>query len=107
MCGIAAIIQPHNLQVDNTELENFTRALNHRGPDGEGFFIDNNIGLGHKRLSIIDLETGSQPMFTKSKDVCIVFNGEIYNYLEIKAELIGIGYCFFTNSDTEVILHSY
>lgn len=107
MCGIAAIIHPLNLQVDRNELERFTRTLEHRGPDGEGFFIDNNIGLGHKRLAIIDLETGSQPMFTYAKDVCIVFNGEIYNYTEIKGQLIAKGYNFATTSDTEVILNSY
>lgn len=81
--------------------------LIHRGPDNEGLFSNSNITLGMRRLSIIDLNNGNQPLFNKDKNKCIVFNGEIYNYKELKSELINNGVEFSTNSDTEVILQSY
>ena len=84
-----------------------TRVLHHRGPDGEGFYINNNVGLGHRRLSIIDLATGTQPMFSNDKALIVVFNGEIYNYIEIREELKSLGHVFSTTSDTEVILNAY
>jgi asparagine synthase (glutamine-hydrolysing) len=80
-------------------------TIHHRGPDDEGSFIHQNIGFYHKRLSIIDLQTGHQPM--SDAGLTIVFNGEIYNYLELKQELIQQGYQFKTHSDTEVILKAY
>lgn len=84
-----------------------TDTLYHRGPDDEGFYIKNNIGLGHRRLSIIDLSTGNQPMYNDDQRIVIVFNGEIYNYIELKEELIRLGYNFSTSSDTEVIIKAY
>jgi asparagine synthase (glutamine-hydrolysing) len=84
-----------------------TNVMSHRGPDGKGFYVDKNIGLGHRRLAIIDLSTGDQPMFSKDKKLVIVFNGEIYNYVELKEELKALGHRFTTASDTEVILGAY
>ncbi|MEI8136304.1 MAG: asparagine synthetase B, partial [Bacteroidota bacterium] len=84
-----------------------TDIISHRGPDGDGFFVKNNLALGHRRLSIIDLETGDQPMMSDDGKKIIVFNGEIYNYIELREELKKLGHLFKTNSDTEVILKSY
>lgn len=81
--------------------------IKHRGPDSDGYYVDNNIALGFRRLSIIDLDKGSQPIFNEDKDKVIVFNGEIYNYKEIREELKSKGHKFSTNTDTEVILHGY
>lgn len=81
--------------------------IKHRGPDSDGYYVDNNIALGFRRLSIIDLNKGSQPIFNEDKDKVIVFNGEIYNYKEIREELKSKGHKFSTNTDTEVILHGY
>jgi asparagine synthase (glutamine-hydrolysing) len=108
MCGIAGILhQDHNRRVDRDTLRRMTRALSHRGPDGEGYYEDGNIGLGHRRLAIIDLATGSQPMYSRDRDVVVVFNGEIYNYVELREELIQLGHEFVTTSDTEVIIAAY
>jgi asparagine synthase (glutamine-hydrolysing) len=82
-------------------------ALAHRGPDGEGIFTDGPVALGHRRLSIIDLVTGDQPIFNEDRTVAIVFNGEIYNYKELRAELQARGHRLSTSSDTEVIVHLY
>lgn len=108
MCGIVGIIKK---EVENSVSENRLResasALLHRGPDKDGFFVYKNIGFGHKRLKIIDLESGQQPMIDKSSGNTIVFNGEIYNYIELKETLVKKGHVFVTNSDTEVILKGY
>lgn len=105
MCGIVGFINKEN----NKEaiIKQMMERIHHRGPDGEGTFIDDNIALGHKRLSIIDLSTGNQPMFNENERYVIVFNGEIYNYLELKAELLKKNHYFKTTSDTEVLLHGY
>ena len=79
----------------------------HRGPDGEGFYVDERAALGHRRLSIIDLEGGSQPMFNEDKTLVTVFNGEIYNFMELRGQLEAAGHVFATHSDTEVLLHGY
>jgi asparagine synthase (glutamine-hydrolysing) len=81
--------------------------LAHRGPDGQGLYVDGVAGLGHRRLSIIDLQTGGQPICNEDRTVWITFNGEIYNYRELRAKLLGRGHCFQTQSDTEVIVHLY
>lgn len=106
MCGIAGIITKQGL-TDRLELREMCNRLALRGPDAEGFFIDKNIGLGHRRLSIIDLETGDQPMYSADKSVVVVFNGEIYNFKEIRSELETKGYIFATGSDTEVLINGY
>ncbi len=108
MCGIAGICVPeHSTPPDRDVLLRMTRTLRHRGPDGEGTYLNDVVGLGHRRLSIIDLATGSQPMFNEDRSIAIVFNGEIYNYLELKPDLERKGHKFTTTSDTEVILHLY
>jgi len=84
-----------------------TNTMIHRGPDDCGFFVHNNIGLGHRRLSIIDLSSGHQPMTNENGNIVVVYNGEIYNYKEIKAELVSHGHIFRTDCDTEVIVHAY
>ncbi len=105
MCGITGIINLKNKPVKTATLRRMTSSIAHRGPNGEGLYIEKNIGLGHRRLSIIDLsERGSQPMWNKKKNLVITFNGEIYNYLELKKE---IGGKYESDSDTEVLLRAY
>ena len=88
-------------------LERMILALRHRGPDGFGFHLAPPIGLAHARLSIIDLATGEQPIHNEDRSVWVVFNGEIFNYVELRAELLAQGHVFSTQSDTEVIVHLY
>lgn len=108
MCGITGIVNLNKKPVDKVILAKMTRILSHRGPDDEGIFIEKNIGLGHRRLSIIDLtKAGHQPMFYDNKNLTIVYNGEIYNYLEIRADLVKKGYKFKSQTDTEVIMAAY
>lgn len=108
MCGITGIynLDKKNL-ISGDQLKDMNRLISHRGPDDKGFFIQNNVGLAHNRLSIIDIKHGHQPMFSPNNNFVIVFNGEIYNYKELKKELISLGYHFKTNSDTEVVLQAY
>ena len=108
MCGIVGYLPLHKVNTHPTEiLKKMTDIIDHRGPDGEGFFSNDHIGLGHRRLSIIDLVTGQQPMYSQEKSHVIVFNGEIYNYIELREELKTLGHIFSTESDTEVILKAY
>ncbi len=105
MCGIVAIIDPLKREIPEALVRAMTEVLHHRGPDGEGSYFAPGVGLGHKRLAIIDLATGQQPM---TKDpLTIAYNGEIYNYLELRQELLNAGASFATTSDTEVILELY
>jgi asparagine synthase (glutamine-hydrolysing) len=105
VCGIVGIFNKNNRTVDFQVLHRMAETLQHRGPDQEGHLIDGPLGLYHKRLSIIDLVTGHQPMTRDG--VTIVFNGEIYNYIELRKELTDLGHLFKTTSDTEVILRAY
>jgi asparagine synthase (glutamine-hydrolysing) len=108
MCGITGVFHfDHNRQVDQQRLKTMSDIIEHRGPDGEGFYINDNVGLAHRRLSIIDLSLGTQPMYSDDKKLVIVFNGEIYNYIEVQAELMELGHKFKTSSDTEVIIRAY
>ena len=108
MCGICGIYNYRNNEpIQKDVLERMTQSLIHRGPDAEGFFVQGNIGLGHRRLSIIDLLGGNQPMYGDDKNVVIVYNGEIYNYIELRNELKSLGFKFATDSDTEVIIKAY
>jgi len=111
MCGITGIVNLKRMPANRLFLEKMNASLAHRGPDDEGFWVDphaKNIGLAQRRLSILDLSPlGHQPMFYDNRNLVIVFNGEIYNYLEIREELIKLGYKFHSQSDTEVILASY
>jgi len=107
MCGITGWV---NLEPDGTPeavLRRMTESLRHRGPDGEGYYMDTFAGLGHCRLSIIDLETGSQPITNESGDVWIAYNGEIFNHAELRPGLERDGHVYRTRSDTETILHAY
>lgn len=104
MCGIFGIVSE---QCDFAFLKRATDTLAHRGPDDAGYYLDGNVGLGHRRLSIIDVSGGHQPVFNEDRTKCIVFNGEIYNYTELRDRLLGLGHHFATNSDTETILHAY
>ena len=105
MCGIAGYI--NNKDNKAKIIKDMTDKIIHRGPDAEGFYIDDNVALGHRRLSIIDLKGGDQPIYNEDKSMVVIFNGEIYNYLEIKSELIKKGHKFKTNCDTEVLIHGY
>lgn len=108
MCGITGVYFFDNeRKVNELLLKNMAHTIEHRGPDGDGFFIDNNIGLAHRRLAIIDLEAGKQPMEDRYTKNNLVFNGEIYNYIELRDELRALGHTFHTESDTEVILAGY
>ena len=108
MCGIAGILAVTSRDLpQRDELASMVRALRHRGPDGDGFRMGGAIGLGHARLSIIDIAGGAQPIHNEDKTVWIVFNGEVFNYIELRELLKRKGHRFYTNSDTEVIVHLY
>ena len=108
MCGITGkIYLDSSNNIDAHELKKMTDSIYHRGPDDEGFYINKNIGLGFRRLSIIDLSTGHQPLANEDESIWIVFNGEIYNYKELQDDLITKGHIFKTKSDTETIVHLY
>jgi asparagine synthase (glutamine-hydrolysing) len=107
MCGIAGLLRFGGEQVDRDQLGKMISTLHHRGPDASGIHISGPLGLGHARLSIIDLKSGAQPMSTEDGLLWITFNGEIFNYIELREELIAKGHHFATRSDTEVILNAY
>ena len=119
MCGIAGIAYNDGRPVERDVLAKMTKALAHRGPDDAGIFVAEssklkaqsrriNVGLGHRRLSIIDLsENAHQPMANEDETVWITYNGEIYNFRELKRDLIARGHLFSSDSDTEVIIHGY
>lgn len=103
MCGIAGFVNYRNDEL----LKQFSEWLKHRGPDGEGFYIDDTVSLLNRRLAIIDVKGGDQPIYNEDGSMAIVYNGEIYNYLELRIQLEKKGHTFKTKSDTEVILHGY
>lgn len=108
MCGICGIVRGDSAKpVDRATIEAMTRLMVHRGPDGEGYHVDGPVGLGHRRLSIIDTEGGAQPMTNEDRTLWLVFNGEIYNFQELEDDLKARGHTFATRCDTEVILHLY
>jgi asparagine synthase (glutamine-hydrolysing) len=107
MCGIAGIFDLAGGPVHAEEVRSMCAALVHRGPDGEGTYLGRGVGLGMRRLSIIDLETGDQPVRNEDGSVWVVFNGEIYNYRELREQLEARGHHFYTHTDTEVIVHLY
>jgi asparagine synthase (glutamine-hydrolysing) len=108
MCGICGQYNYGSLEpVQRRDIEAMTRTITHRGPDDEGYYIAGPIGFGFRRLSIIDLAGGHQPMSDQEESVWVVFNGEIYNFLELRLELESYGHVFRTKSDTEVIVHGY
>jgi asparagine synthase (glutamine-hydrolysing) len=107
MCGIVGIVRGDGLDVDQAVLTRMADALRHRGPDDDGFYLNGPVGLGMRRLSIIDLAGGAQPIHNQDRSAWIVFNGEIYNYRQLREELEKLGHTFYTNSDTEAIVHAY
>src|SRR5471030_2400131 len=107
MCGIAGLIYLDNNPVSPVVLQRMTDAIAHRGPDGEGHWIEGNVGLGHRRLAIIDLSpAGHQPMASVSQRYVMVYNGEVYNYRELRTELESLGYQFRSRTDSEVVLNA-
>lgn len=110
MCGIVGLWNLDGAPIDEAMLSSFADSLAHRGPDGRGTFVDDNagLGLGHRRLAILDISpTGHQPMSYGDGRYWITHNGEIYNFIELRDELMGLGHRFVSDSDTEVILASY
>lgn len=107
MCGIAGVINFREKKFDQNVLSSMTESLHHRGPDDSGYFSDDHVGMGFRRLSIIDLSAGHQPMGNEDDSIMLVFNGEIYNFEEIRDVLLGKGHQFKTEADSEVIVHAY
>src|SRR5262245_10613527 len=108
MCAICGIVNFNATDpVDGGLVQRMTSVQAHRGPDDFGYFVENNVGLGHRRLSIIDLSGGKQPIFNEDGSIVVVFNGEIYNYADLTTDLIAKGHQFATRSDTETIVHAY
>jgi asparagine synthase (glutamine-hydrolysing) len=107
MCGIVGIVNNDQVPVNRSILEGMNRAIIHRGPDEDGFYVKENVGLAMRRLAIIDLKGGQQPIHNHNRTKWIVFNGEIYNFQELRAALEKDGVRFYTNSDTEAIVHLY
>src|SRR5581483_11753392 len=108
MCGIAGKFNfDPTHPIDRARLVAMTTVVSHRGPDADGFYVGDSVGLGHRRLSIIDLSTGDQPLCNEDGSVWVVFNGEIYNFAEVREQLLQAGHRFRTHSDTEVIVHAY
>src|SRR2546429_402824 len=107
MCGICGIFDFRGQAVEPSLVERMTTTIRHRGPDGAGFYVHRQIGLGHRRLSIIDIAGGSQPITNEDESLHLIFNGEIYNFIELREDLVKRGHVFRTRSDTEVIVHAY
>src|SRR6266496_640882 len=108
MCGIVGVFDVSGKRPIARELvARMSQSLSHRGPDADGFHFEPGVGLGHRRLSIIDLSTGDQPLYNEDGSVAVIFNGEIYNYRELIPELACLGHIFKTKSDTEVIVHAW
>ena len=107
MCGIAGIMDTQGRAVEQSLVGRLCEALDHRGPDGEGYYTDGPVALGHRRLAILDLAGGVQPMSNEDGTVWVIFNGEIYNFCELRTRLERLGHRFATRSDTEVLVHAY
>jgi asparagine synthase (glutamine-hydrolysing) len=107
MCGIAGVVNHNGHAVDRDLLARMCEAIRHRGPDDEGTYVKEHVGLTMRRLAIIDLKSGQQPIHNADRTAWIVFNGEIYNYRELRAKLEKLGHSFYTDSDTEAIIHAY
>jgi asparagine synthase (glutamine-hydrolysing) len=107
MCGIVGFVRNDGKAIDEELLTGMCNAIRHRGPDDDGFYVNGSVGLAMRRLAIIDLKSGQQPIHNGDRSAWIVFNGEIYNYLELREKLEKLGHKFYTNSDTEAIVHAY
>jgi asparagine synthase (glutamine-hydrolysing) len=100
MCGITGIVRRDGAQIDRELLARMNEAIRHRGPDDDGFYFSEGVGLAMRRLAIIDLKSGRQPIHNADRTAWIVFNGEIYNYRELRKQLEALGHTFYTDSDT-------
>ncbi len=108
MCGVVGIVSLNPSEhVDRDRLARMRDAVAHRGPDGEGLWIDGHVGLGHRRLAIVDIEGGAQPMTNEDESIWLSYNGEIYNHASLRSRLQARGHRYRTRSDTEAILHLY
>jgi asparagine synthase (glutamine-hydrolysing) len=107
MCGITGIVRADEAPIDRHLLERMNEAIRHRGPDEDGFYLNDGVGLAIRRLSIIDLKTGQQPIHNRDRTKWLVFNGEIYNYRELREKLEKLGHEFYTSSDTEAVIAAY
>src|SRR5438128_9497868 len=108
MCGIAGLLEfKKNAQFNPAILRQMCNVMTHRGPDDEGIYTDGRVGIGMRRLSIVDLATGHQPLSNEDGSIWIVFNGEIYNHLALREQLITQGHSYRTHSDTESVIHLY
>ncbi|MGD8270490.1 MAG: hypothetical protein PVH69_09965, partial [Desulfobacterales bacterium] len=106
MCGITGLYLEKGT-IDPIKLDGAAQTLTHRGPDNSDSFVDGSFGMAHTRLSIIDLSGGDQPLFARNKELILIANGEIYNFIELRRDLAKRGHHFATRSDSEVILHAY
>ena len=107
MCGIVGFVKNNSHSAEREILERMNNCIVHRGPDDDGFYVNGSVGLAMRRLSIIDIAHGKQPIHNRDKTKWIVFNGEIYNFQELRTDLEKRGHKFYTNSDTEAIVHLY
>ena len=108
MCGLVGIFDGHGRrEISRSLLNAMNESQHHRGPDEGGLHVEPGVGLGHRRLSIIDLATGQQPLFNEDQTVVVVYNGEIYNFRDLARELEQAGHTFHSHSDTEVIVHAW
>jgi asparagine synthase (glutamine-hydrolysing) len=107
MCGITGIVRRDGAQIDRELLQRMNDAIRHRGPDEDGYYLNDGVGLAMRRLAIIDLKSGQQPIHNADATAWIVYNGEIYNYRELRKKLEGLGHRFYTDSDTEAVVHAY
>src|SRR5579863_733790 len=107
MCGITGLLRHDGGPIDVPALQHMTRAIAHRGPDGEGFHVEPGLGFGHLRLAIVDVAGGAQPMTNEDGSVVIVFNGEIYNFPALRRQLQGLGHVFANHCDTEAVVHAW
>ena len=105
LCGICGFVG--HIENEIKIIEKMSEVISHRGPDDANYFVDNDISMGFRRLSIIDIDSGKQPIYNEKNNLVLMFNGEIYNYLDLKKELIDKGHKFYTNSDSEVIIHGF
>jgi len=107
MCGICGFTEPEDRNAASELIQRMCDTIVHRGPDEAGYFVDENVAVGMRRLSIIDLQAGSQPIFNEDGSVCVIQNGEIYNFRQLRAQLETRGHRFRSQSDTEAIVHLY
>lgn len=107
MCGFCGFSDKKSIENKKKIIKSMSDRIIHRGPDSDGYYVDKSVAMGFRRLSIIDLKGGNQPIYNENESIVVMFNGEIYNFMELRKELIDLGHTFKTNSDTEVIVHGY